>query len=361
MDQPSAADRPRRVDRGIVAVAVVLLALAGLFWVAGLQEVLVALARLDGWGAAVVVVAGLLPLAFWGVELWLVLAGIDAEVGTLRAVALFVAAGFLNNVTPFGEVGGDPPSGLLIAAVCRISFERGLAAILSVHAVNRVAVLALGALGVALLGPEVGGVGGTTGAGWTGVGWTAVEWSPAAGLAVWTALLGILLAAWLNRAVVVEAVGPPLAASVVRVSRRLPVVTAPTESAVDARIRGFVAALERLAADPPRLLAALALGVAGHLAVAATLWLAVDALGVSASVPAVLVVVPLAKLSGLSPTPGGAGSAVVLLAGLLVAVAGVPAAEATAAALVYRTAAFWVPTAIGGVVTAGFVGWVVPE
>ena len=343
----SATDRPRRVGRRLVAAAVVLLVLAALLRVAGVEAVLASLAELRARDAAVVAVAGLVPFAFWGVELRVVLAGMDVPVGTARAVGLFVASGFLNNVTPFGEVGGDPPSGLLVAGVCRIPFERGLAAIASVNAINRVAVLALGVVGAAWLGAGVGT---------TGAGLALLEV-----VAVWTAVFGGLIAAWVYREAVLATFGPPLAAAVAWVGRRLPYVDAPTESVVEERIRGFVAAIERLAAEPRRLLAALLLGGAGHLAVVATLWLSLAALGVRTPIADVLVVIPLAKLSGLSPTPGGAGSAEVLLAGLLVGVAGVPAATAAAAALVYRAAAFWVPTAIGGIATAWFLGRIAAE
>lgn len=333
--------RPRHVGRRLAAVAAVLLALVAFVWLVGVEEVLVALAHLRTREMAPVVAAGLLPLVVWGIELRLALDGLDVHAGTPLAVALFAAAGFLNSATPLGELGGDPPSGLLIARACRVDFARGLATIVGVHVVNRVAVVALGVAGVAWIGPG----------GWVPVG----GWTPLSVVVLWTAIAGAAVAAWVYREAVVRAVGPPLDAVVAWLGRRLPLVDGSDESAVQGRLRRFVGAIERLAADPRRLLAALLLGAAGHLAVTATLWLALAGLGVSASVPALLVVIPLAKLAGLSPTPGGAGSATVILAGLLVAVAGVPGATATAAALVYRTAAFLVPAAVGALVTVGLV------
>ena len=94
----------------------------------------------------------------------------------------------------------------------------------------------------------------------------------------------------------------PAASGVASVGRWLPLVDAPAPAAVEARIRGFVDALEHLTADPPRLAAALLLGFLGHLAVATTLWLAVWALGARVPPHDALLVVPLAKSSGLSPT-----------------------------------------------------------
>jgi len=80
---------------------------------------------------------------------------------------------------------------------------------------------------------------------------------------------------------------------------------------------------------------------------------AVDAaaLDTAGSPVQMLVVVPVARLAGASPTPGGTASAEALLPGLLVAVGGVAMPVAAAAALVYRAAGFWLPTVGGGVVT----------
>ncbi|MFB6304287.1 MAG: lysylphosphatidylglycerol synthase domain-containing protein [Haloferacaceae archaeon] len=155
---------------------------------------------------------------------------------------------------------------------------------------------------------------------------------------------------------VVAGVGRPLDRSARWVARRLPLVPVPAAGTVAARVRGFVAAVEHLAAAPRALAAVFALGAAGQVAVAGTLWAVATDVGVALSPATALVVVPVARVSGLSPTPGGAGSAVVLLSGLLVATTGASPAAATAAALAYRAVAFWLPTAVGGGVAAVVVG-----
>ncbi|MFB6255419.1 MAG: lysylphosphatidylglycerol synthase domain-containing protein, partial [Haloplanus sp.] len=132
----------------------------------------------------------------------------------------------------------------------------------------------------------------------------------------------------------------------------VPGVDPPDRERVVERGRGFVAALERVGDSRRRLATVLLLGAGGHLAVAATLWLSLAALGVTVSPARVLIVVPVARLAGASPTPGGTASAEALLTGLLVAVGGAATPVAAAAALVYRAAAFWLPTVGGGVVTA---------
>ena len=286
-------------------------------------------------------VAGLVPLALCGIAPQVVLRGIGVSTSTHRAVALFAGSGFLNNVTPLGELGGDVPAGLLIAGDRGTAFERGLAAITGLNVLNRVAVVALGVAALAWHGRHLDALGG---------------WSVALAVVAWVALVGALGTVWVYRDALVRRVGPTVASGVATVGRWLPIVDAPTPSAVAARIHGFVDALERLAADPRRLGVALFLGLLGHLVVGTTLWLAIWTLGASVPLHDALLVIPLAKSSGLSPTPGGAGSATVLVAGLLVVVTGVDAATATAGALLYRAAAFWVPTTLGGAVTVWLVG-----
>jgi hypothetical protein len=101
--------------------------------------------------------------------------------------------------------------------------------------------------------------------------------------------------------------------------------------------------------------AVVVLATAGQAAVAATLWVALATLGHRVPVGVVLLVVPLAKLGGLAPTPGGMGSSEAVLVMLLVATTGVGAVDASVAALLYRTTAFWLPAAVGGTATAWFV------
>lgn len=345
VDPPSdrRSDRLRRAGRLVAALAVALVVLAALLWAVGVEAVLSVVARVRPRDAGVLVVAGLVAIVVWGVELRVVLDGIGVSVGTVRAGALFAASGFLNNVTPLGELGGDVPSGLLIAGDAGTTFERGLAAITGLNVINRIAVVSLGVIALGWHGRHLEGLGG--------------RWPLELAVGAWVALVVALLVAWRERRRLLRRVGPPLSSGICAVGRWLPLVDAPRPASVTARLHGFVDALERLAADPRRLATALLLGTLGHLAVAATLWLAVLSLGARVPVHDVVLVIPLAKAAGLTPTPGGTGSATVLVAGLLVVITGVDAATATGAALLYRAAAFWVPTVLGGAVAVWLVPW----
>jgi uncharacterized membrane protein YbhN (UPF0104 family) len=320
---------------------VALLGLALYVRAVGVDAVAAALGRVAPVDAAVLVAVGWVPVLLWGGSLHLVLRGLDVPTTLPASVGLFAAAGFLNNVTPFGQAGGDPLAGALVARVGSVPFERGLAGVVSVSAANAVAVVGLGVVGggVLLATAAVG---------------DAVRASLGVALAVVAGVGVVAAVAWRRRERLAVGVGRGLGRALVAVGRAIPGVEPPDRTVVVGRATGFVAALERVGESRRRLGAVLLLGVAGHLAVAATLWLSLVALDAAVSPVRVVVVVPVARLAGVSPTPGGTGSAEALLSGLLVAVAGVSVPVAVAAALVYRAAAFWLPT-LGGGVVAGVV------
>jgi uncharacterized protein (TIRG00374 family) len=170
-------------------------------------------------------------------------------------------------------------------------------------------------------------------------------------------LIGLLVAtavvAWRRRDTLVHVGGGAVATLVVWTTERLPGLSSPSRGAVLERVREYVVMLERLSTRPARVGTALLLGVVGQVAVAAVLWLALAALGGSVEPAIVVIVIPVAKLGGLAPLPGGSVSAEVLLSGLLISAGGMTPPVATATVLLYRAAAFWLPTILGGVATVG--------
>ncbi|MEF8856450.1 MAG: lysylphosphatidylglycerol synthase domain-containing protein, partial [Haloplanus sp.] len=110
----------------------------------GVDAVVAALGQVTPGDAAALVGLGWVPILLWGGSLHLVLRRLDVPTTLPKSVGLFAAASFLNNVTPFGQAGGDPVSGALVSRVEGVAFERGLAAVVSVGAANAVAVVGLG-------------------------------------------------------------------------------------------------------------------------------------------------------------------------------------------------------------------------
>jgi hypothetical protein len=335
MWNPHPDERPAYSPSTGTLGAIALAGLALYVWLVGGGRVLAALGRVPLWNAGVLLLVAFVPLVLWGISLELVLACLGVDRRVHEAVALFLASVFLNSVTPFGQVGGDPPSGLLVARADDATFESGLAAIGSVNVLNRIGAVVLGVVGVAWL---------TTRQALPGTFRT-----PAVGATV-VSFVAVVVLVWLGRERLVRVGDDVVVGVVARLSPCLSFADPPPRDVVEHRIRRFVVALERLRERPAHVAAASFLGVAGQGLVAGTLWFALAALGVDVALPVVLVVVPVAKLSGLSPSPGGTGSAEVVLSGLLATVTGVSVPLATAAALLYRAAAFWMPTLVGGVV-----------
>ena len=253
---------------------------------------------------------------------------------------LFAAASFLNSVTPFGQVGGDPLSAVLFTRSLGTDFETGLAAIGSVNALNRVGSLFLGLVGVGYLGTQV-----TFG--------ETLELAATVSVALTVIVLVGAAIVWYRRQTIVR-LGARVLAIVLGPAGRLPGITPPSRDNLVRRGHRFFGAIGRLVDAPWTLGLVFLAGIVGQLAVASTLWVALAALGTDAPFALVLLFIPVAKLGGAAPTPGGFGSAEAMLTALMTATLGIDVAVAGAAALLYRASAFWVPSLLGGVVTTAF-------
>ncbi|MFB6125752.1 MAG: lysylphosphatidylglycerol synthase transmembrane domain-containing protein [Halolamina sp.] len=310
-------------------------------WVVGPTAVTDALAAAQT--EYVMLAAGLVAVALtlWGVSLWVVLRSSGTVVGVGRACWLFLGSVFLNSVTPFGQVGGDLPSGYLLARDRGLPSEAGVAAIAGVNTVNKLAGIALGVVGTLAVG-ALGSLATVRG---------AVVWSLVA-----VATVGVAAVAWRHRRELVDGLTVLLAPPLRRLTAVVPRVEPTTGRGVRSRLDGFVRTLERI--GTPRTVAVVVLlGGAGQLAVSATLWAALRALGAAVPMAAALVAIPVARLAGTTPTPGGLGGVEVALVGVLVAVTGVGTIQAGAAAVLYRAVSFWLPLLPGGVaVGTVFVG-----
>jgi uncharacterized protein (TIRG00374 family) len=156
------------------------------------------------------------------------------------------------------------------------------------------------------------------------------------------------LYAWRNR-YAVEARVVRLLTPVIRgLGRVLPRREPPDVHVIERRIEGFFHAIERITGDPRGLATALGFSTLGWLCLAGSLWLSLYALGYSVPFAAVLVVVPVGAIAGITPLPGGLGGVEAVLVALLVPTTGVTVAAATAGVVLHRTATYWLPVLVGG-------------
>ena len=327
----------------VLAFAAAAAVLAVLLAVVGAEEVLSVVAGADRRLVGVVVLATVGWLAAWGVALRVVLGVLGVSVSPLQSVLVFAGAMFSNNVTPFGQAGGEPVTALLISRVADTEYETGLAAIASVDTLNFVPSITLALFGVGYFATEV-----ALGAN------RNVALAAVVVVALAVVVPGLVYFAWTRRYRLEERAVGLLIPLVRRVARRVPRVPVPTESGIERRVDGFFRAIERVAADPRALGAALVLSTVGWGFQMVGLWVAFRAVGTPIPLSVAMVVVPIGAIAGVTPLPGGAGGIESVLVVLLVAapLAAVTQSVALAGVVVFRAAVYWVPVVVGGVVAA---------
>jgi uncharacterized protein (TIRG00374 family) len=318
--------------------------LAVLLYLVGVGDLVDQLSRADTGTVALVVAVTVGWLFAWGLALRTVLGVLGERVSPVRTFLVFSGAMFNNNVTPFGQAGGEPVTALLISKTTDTEYGTGLAAIASVDTLNFVPSISLALVGAAYFATEV-----TFGQN------LRIATAGVVVLALAVPALALLL--WRNRErVEASAVGLFYRAGS-WVGRHVPGVSPPERESIQRRVDHFFEAIERVAASPRGLALALGFSALGWLFQMSGLWLAFEAIGVPVKLSIVMFVVPMGAIAGVTPLPGGAGGIESVLVFLLVAapLPGVTESAALAAVVIYRGAVYWVPVVVGGVVM-GTVG-----
>jgi uncharacterized protein (TIRG00374 family) len=326
----------RTTAAGFLAALVVL---AVLLWVVGVDAIVATISRADPSVVVFLPAAAAVWLTAWGLSLRVVLGVLGTPTRMTRSVLVYAAATFANNVTPFGQAGGEPVSAFLIASVTDNEYEFGLAAIASVDALNFIPSIGLASVGLAYfaataaLGRQL-----------------VVAAAAVSGFVVALSVGAYLL--WRYRiqveAAITRIVTPVLGA----VARIVPGRERPTREAVLARVESFFHALERVAADRRQLSLALVFSTIGWVALSSSLWLALLSLGHAVPVAAVLLILPIGSMAGVTPFPGGLGGIEAVLVALLVPTTSIDPATAGAAVVLHRAATYWLPTLVGGGIAA---------
>ncbi|PSP82717.1 TIGR00374 family protein [Halobacteriales archaeon QS_6_64_34] len=312
-----------------------------LVWVVGVGRTVDALLSADPLALVLVAVVALVWLTTWGLALWTVLRALGSPVRPYLAVFVYAGAVFSNNVTPFGQAGGEPLSALIIASAADTEYETGLAAIASVDTAHFVPSVAFAIAGFTFV---------TAGA--VQLGRNLVF----AAVAVAALAVGLPVAAYLGwrYRYELEAAVVRLLTPVIRwVGRVVPKWSPPTAKSIAARIESFFVAIDRIATDRKTLLQTLGFSGLGWACLVGSLWLSLYAVGHTVPVSVAMLVVPVASIASLAPLPGGSGAIEAVLVTLLVSTTVVPAAVAASAVLVHRSATYLFPLLLGaGVASA---------
>ena len=333
----------RGVDRRALGLSFVAAgALLGvLVWLVDVAQVSAALRRADLALVGATAIFALLWLAAWGGTLRTVLATMDTQVSVVTAFLVYSGAVFSNNVTPFGQAGGEPIAALLISKVARTRYETGLVGIASVDVLNAVASIALVFMGVGLYALSFR----------VGSGLQAAVGS-IAGLAVFILVTFSLV--WRYRRALVDRTAGPIAATATRIPAGPFGDWQPGEEDIAARFSRFFGDVEVVAGDRGALAQALSLSATGWLVQAAGLVTAFAALGYRIPFIVAVFVIPLAYVAGMAPLPGGLGSIEAAFVALLVPTTGIEAAVVTAAVLLFRLAMYWLPILVGGAAATAY-------
>lgn len=330
----------RAIVLGFLGAFVVLGALVS---VAGIEGLLETLGGADLRLVGVVVAVSLVWLVAWGLALRTVLSVLGVIFSPLKAFLIFSAATFSNNITPFGQAGGEPITALLITKSSDAEYETSLAAIASVDTINFVPSITIGLIGASYFATQIAL--GTN---------RNVTAAIIAVVVLAVVVPALVYTGWRYRLTVEQRVVGVFSPVIARITALIPRIDPVSRGDIETRVSGFVTAIERVAANPRGLALALGFSAVGWGCQMVALWVAFRAIGTPIPASVALFVVPIGAIAGVAPLPGGAGGIETVLVLLLVAVPlpTVTTSVALAAVVVFRGVIYWMPTLIGGVVVS---------
>ena len=331
--------RSRSVRSILVGFGVALLLLYVLVSVVGIGDVTAALLSANRANVAAAYLVALGWMVSWSYTLHLILGVLGVPTSRWRSLLVYLQVLFANDVAPFSVGGGEPIAALFVSRSTRTNYETAFLSVMGTDVINFLPAPAFAFVGLLY-------VAATTALGRQ----LEIVAGALLGVSALLVLLGVL--GWRSRRrIEVRAVTVVVAMGRVT-ARVVPGVRLPTPADVEARIDAFVAGLERIAADRRVVVPGLASSALGWLLQATVLWVSLSAVGAHVPVAVPVFVVTIVTVTDLAPVPGGIGTVDATLVVLLVAVTGVPAATATAAALVFRSATLLFPIVLGGVTVA---------
>ncbi|ELZ92916.1 hypothetical protein C440_12384 [Haloferax mucosum ATCC BAA-1512] len=322
----------------ILGFAAAIVVFAVLFYFAGVDELIDRVTMADPMYLVVIFGITLLWLLSWGTSLKTVLGVLGVRISVTRAFLVFTGAMFSNNITPFGQAGGEPVTALLISRSTNTEYETGLAAIASVDTLNFVPSITIALIGAGYYATEV-----TLGRN------LEIALVAVVGLAI--GVPATVYVAWQRRYDLERRIIRALTPVIRTIARYVPRVPVPSADGIKRRINGFFRSIERVGRNPRGLVVALLLSGFGWFCQMVALWLAFHAIGVPIAFSIALFVVPIGAIAGVTPLPGGAGGIEWALAILVAAASSAVSFEAaTAGVVVFRGFIYWVPTLLGGLV-----------
>ncbi|AFK19638.1 flippase-like domain-containing protein [Haloferax mediterranei ATCC 33500] len=321
----------------LLGFAAAIVVFAVLFYFVGVDKLVERVTMADPAYLAVIFGITLVWLASWGTSLKTVLGVLGVQISVVRSFLVFTGAMFSNNITPFGQAGGEPVTALLISRSTDAEYETGLAAIASVDTLNFVPSITIALIGAGYYATEV-----TLG--------RNLEIALTAVVVLAIGVPATVYVAWQRRYDLERRIIRALTPLIRTVARYVPRMPVPSADGINRRINGFFRSIERVGRNPRGLAVALLLSGLGWFCQMVALWVAFRAIGAPIAFSIALFVVPIGAIAGVTPLPGGSGGIEVTLSILIAAAASVSLDVATAGVVIFRGFIYWVPTLLGGIV-----------
>jgi uncharacterized protein (TIRG00374 family) len=324
-----------RLKAAVVGFIAAIGVFAVLFWLIDVERFLQELGRADPVIIGIMVIIAFGWLTAWSLALRTVLGVLDVKLTVKRSFMAYASALFSNNITPFGQAGGEPVAAVFISRISSVDYDTGLASIASVDAINFVPSITYALLGLAYyaifltLGEDL---------------------VLAAIVVVVLAIVVpvILYLGWKYRYLIERHTISILTPLLGRIGELVPRLSPPDPESIEQYVENFFGSIERITSDRQAVSTAIAFSALGWFLQIVLLWLSFISIGYRIPLTVVLLVIPVGNVASIAPLPGGLGAIDVVFVALLTSLTGINFAVATAAVVLYRGLVYGLPTLVGG-------------
>lgn len=324
-----------RLKAAVVGFIVAIGVFAALFWLIDVDRFLQELGRADLVVVGIMIVLTFTWLVFWGLSLRTVLDILDVKLTVWWSFLAYASALFANNITPFGQAGGEPVAAVFVSRISNVNYDTGLASIASVDAIHFVPSITYALLGLAYYAIFL-----TIGQ------YLVIAVVIVVALAI--IVPALLYLGWSYRYWLEQRTTDVLTPLLDLVERFVPRVSSPDPGSIEQYVENFFASIERITTDRRAVSIAIAFSALGWFLQIFLLWLAFVSIGYRIPLSVALLVIPIGNVASIAPLPGGLGAVDTVFIGLLTSLTGVDVAAITAAVLIYRGLIYGLPIIVGG-------------
>lgn len=260
-----------------------------------------------------------------------------------KLLSFFLVASFANNITPFGQAGGEVATAYILKSRANIPYEKGLASVILLDVIGIFPFVSFAIVGIIIL-------------------LTAFDLPTRAYLS-FTAVLAFAIFVlymfywlWKRRDVAQKLLfflTKPFRNFAdkhnISLSEKLSI------SHLTEKVNTFYSTLDTISSKKLTLPIVVSVATIGWLFFTASCYSAFKAVGLNIPFTVLMLILPVAQLANFLPLPGGLGGNEVVFTALIVLVGGA-AAVASAAVLLFRFITYWAVTFVGGAMALHLLG-----